>query len=850
MKTVCKIMVFIVLTLLLQTTLVEAQDYSSFLSEDVSKKNKKSPPIELNNPTMVLDESCFNYEGLPPIGDQETQNAGSSWATAYYYLSYLQGEEFEWDLADPDHQMSPAFAYNLLNKGVNGGSLVYQAFLLLEEIGCSSMSDMPFVMNDFISFPTEEAFRNASQFRIDEPLYINFTTPQGETDFKNHLLNGHIAVMSFEAYQNFVSIENFNNTYCMSDIYGSNFPHASACIGFDDNFETNDGIGAWRMVNSFGEEWGDGGYWWLSYECARQSVVTNPNAFYAADKIDYQPSTIARVQINHSDRHKLKFGMFFQNSSEYKEYFTFNDFTSRFFDDIPFDPNVFILDITDVSEGITSDDMNMFSFSVFDLEGNDGHSGEIISLAIEDVSTGFSSESIETPVIIPDSFDEVVIDVNLYFPAVRPENFLAEIDPANGIVELSWSEIEINEDFIGYDIFRDNVLIDNITENVYLDTLLNYGVYHYAVRSTWQSANSQLTDIETIYWIEPVGTSNLHLASIEENGDCLLSWDQTRLADMIFDDGSAEDHLYFNDNTPPGAKIAQNFNPEGSGKVKRIGAYIGSVEDVENGYFRLAVFSNSDENQPSSQLWISDQLMPEGSDYWYWFDLEIERVWVSNDQTFWVAFIWDENGKTPLGIDSNGSSNGNFLGNVNGQTWFVIGNANPMIRVEYGIDEYIGQNEGLEGFNIYKNDIFAEIVNSDNHYSNINLESSGDYTFRADAVYQQGIVTGEDLEFYWDGNAADVIEDNLPDVWSVATPYPNPFNPSTMLTVEMASVAELNVEVFNILGQRVATLAAGRYESGAHKLHFDAKGLTSGIYFIRTEVPGKIRSIQKVTFIQ
>jgi Secretion system C-terminal sorting domain len=845
-------MIFTILIICSILAFVNIQECHSqgFATDDLPAWFSISPEIDLNDPLLSLDDSHYNYEGLPPIGYQGTQNSSTTWACAYYYLTYLQWQEFGWDVTDPSHQMSPAFSYNLLNAGINDGASLYNAFLLLEEIGCATMADMPFYTPDFLSFPSEDAFRNASQFRILEPMVINFTTDQGENDLKNHLLNGNIAVITFNAYSNFRIIQEFNNIYCASDINDRPVPYTAVCIGFDDNLETNDGIGAWRMVNSDGVLWGDNGYWWMSYECGRLGTITNPNAFYATDRIDYQPSFVARVEINHTDRYRLKFGMLFHDNDEYKEYFTFNQLTSTNIENIPFDPNVFILDLTDMSGDISSEDENLFTFSVFDLDGSDGNSGELVSISIEDLQTGFEIESSDTPIEILDTFQAAQADINLYYPAVAPENFVVEIDHSNGTVQMSWSVVEINENFVGYEIFKNDLLIGNITENSFQDTLNEYGIYRYSVRSIWLPTTSSFTEAQLVYWLEPVSPSNLHVQSIEANGDCRLRWDQTRSVGLVHDDGSAEDYLLFNENTPPGAKIAQTFTSEGSGKVEGIGVYIDSDDDVENGLIQLAIFSNSPDNNPGSQLWISEQFVPDSSDYWFWLDLGIDRVWLSDNQIFWVAYVWEENGETPLGIDSNGLSSGNYLGCVNGQNWFSMGSSNPMIHVEYGVDEYVDGIEGLEGFNVYKNGDLVETVTSDDHYAFTTLETAGDYTFRVDAEYPHGIITGEDFEFYWDGNAADVTDNNLPNSWRIEKPYPNPFNPSTMLTVKMADAAELNVEVFNILGQRVATLADGRYLKGVHRFQFNANGLTSGIYFIRTEVPGKIRSIQKVTFMK
>ena len=48
----------------------------------------------------------------------------------------------------------------------------------------------------------------------------------------------------------------------------------------------------------------------------------------------------------------------------------------------------------------------------------------------------------------------------------------------------------------------------------------------------------------------------------------------------------------------------------------------------------------------------------------------------------------------------------------------------------------------------------------------------------------------------------------------------------------------VTLTVYNVLGQRVATLAERHYGLGRHVVHFDATGLTSGVYFYRLESEG------------
>jgi flagellar hook assembly protein FlgD len=74
---------------------------------------------------------------------------------------------------------------------------------------------------------------------------------------------------------------------------------------------------------------------------------------------------------------------------------------------------------------------------------------------------------------------------------------------------------------------------------------------------------------------------------------------------------------------------------------------------------------------------------------------------------------------------------------------------------------------------------------------------------------------------------------------------PNPFNPSTTLSYDLPSAGQVEVTVFNAVGQRVATLVSGYRDSGTHQLTWDASGLPSGLYFARIQAVGA-NSVQKL----
>ena len=80
--------------------------------------------------------------------------------------------------------------------------------------------------------------------------------------------------------------------------------------------------------------------------------------------------------------------------------------------------------------------------------------------------------------------------------------------------------------------------------------------------------------------------------------------------------------------------------------------------------------------------------------------------------------------------------------------------------------------------------------------------------------------------------------------------YPNPFNPSTQIRFSVPKDGFTSLRVMNILGQEVATLFEGYAKAGNFlEVMFDARNLSSGIYFARLQQEGKI-SIQKMNLIK
>jgi len=92
-------------------------------------------------------------------------------------------------------------------------------------------------------------------------------------------------------------------------------------------------------------------------------------------------------------------------------------------------------------------------------------------------------------------------------------------------------------------------------------------------------------------------------------------------------------------------------------------------------------------------------------------------------------------------------------------------------------------------------------------------------------------------------------DDTVPVKFTLSQNYPNPFNPNTTIDFAIPNAEFVDLSIYNILGQKVVTLANGMRKAGSYSLTFDASDLASGWYIYRLQTDSKIMN-RKILLIK
>ena len=91
--------------------------------------------------------------------------------------------------------------------------------------------------------------------------------------------------------------------------------------------------------------------------------------------------------------------------------------------------------------------------------------------------------------------------------------------------------------------------------------------------------------------------------------------------------------------------------------------------------------------------------------------------------------------------------------------------------------------------------------------------------------------------------------ENSPKVYQLNQNYPNPFNPITAISYQLSAISDVELNVYNLLGQNMVTLVSKRQNAGFYQVEWDASGFASGVYYYKLNA-GEFLQVKKMILLQ
>lgn len=119
-----------------------------------------------------------------------------------------------------------------------------------------------------------------------------------------------------------------------------------------------------------------------------------------------------------------------------------------------------------------------------------------------------------------------------------------------------------------------------------------------------------------------------------------------------------------------------------------------------------------------------------------------------------------------------------------------------------------------------------------------------------ETIYLSPVTSDDKFTFTTPEGVVSVEDESIPTRFQVFQNYPNPFNPSTKIKFTLPQQALIKLEVYDILGQRIAQLVNTELTAGTHEVLFNASNLASGIYFYVLNVKDKFFEAKKMILLK
>ncbi|MFM8983566.1 MAG: putative Ig domain-containing protein [Spartobacteria bacterium] len=357
--------------------------------EVVAKPSLTSQPAQSPSVPQALQPSAGPgsvdnslLAAFPPIRSQGGIGSCSAFSATYlvgtHMLALVRGSNTKSD-SDNSNKLSPKFTYSIANWGKDEGSWISDILNIMVRFGVPSWQNWAYTGDasnpkNYREWPTQSGvWREAVTNRFDKTGKVsNIATAEGLKKAKELLANGYLLLFSTDIigwqYTKFKDdpATTFDDRLKGKDVCwmvaNKNSGHSMAIVGYDDaawvdinnnNIVDNGEKGAFKIANSWGTGWGDGGFAWISYDALKvNSAVKGANnsgrikpksgefwlypiwsneVYWITAKPAYSPTVLAEFTVKHSSRDQLRMriGNSKPNGAKPEKFSTNVDFNSH-----------------------------------------------------------------------------------------------------------------------------------------------------------------------------------------------------------------------------------------------------------------------------------------------------------------------------------------------------------------------------------------------------------------------------------------------------------------------------------------------------------------------------------------
>lgn len=216
--------------------------------------------VTLSNGTLELASEAGLYDFIPPVKSQGQYGTCTSWATGYYARTIMHARENDLsasDLNDPTNVFSPLDIYLSIPHGPDcGGSAICTAFKTMQERGIAKLADVPY---ENLGDCSQKSPAGAQQYQAGKINHYRRVDANSVEELKTYIQRGCPIAIGCKMGDN---TSYYKGGVVMDDTAPRAGGHAMCLVGYDDDKGPN---GAFCIVNSWGNTWGEDGFMWVDY---------------------------------------------------------------------------------------------------------------------------------------------------------------------------------------------------------------------------------------------------------------------------------------------------------------------------------------------------------------------------------------------------------------------------------------------------------------------------------------------------------------------------------------------------------------------------------------------------------